>query len=92
VRSEGEAADRARREFAETVARKGHAVDNVRLARESLEQALREGDLQRTAELNLALADLDFALSQTEGEKLGGKSAEAARFIGRRIERLLEDA
>jgi hypothetical protein len=31
-------------------------------------------------------------MAQTKDENLGGKSAEAARFIGRRIVRLLEDA
>jgi hypothetical protein len=38
------------------------------------------------------LADLSVALEQDEGQKLGGKSAEAARFISRRLEQLLEDA
>ena len=32
------------------------------------------------------------ALEQDEGEKLGGKSAEAARFILRAIDRALDDA
>ena len=31
------------------------------------------------------LADLDVALEQDAGQKLGGKSAEAARFIARAI-------
>jgi hypothetical protein len=92
VKSESAAADQTRREFAEILGRKGHAVDNARLAMERLEESFREGALQRTPELVQALADLDFALAQPEGEKLGGKSAEAARFIGRRIARLLEDA
>jgi hypothetical protein len=92
VRSEGASADQARREFAEILGQKGHAVDNARLAIERLEEAFRNGALQRTPELTQSLADLDFALAQAEGEKLGGKSAEAARFIGRRIVRLLEDA
>lgn len=92
MRSGGADADQARRDFAEILARKGHAVDNVRLAMGRLEAAFRDGALQRTPELMQALADLEFALAQAEGEKLGGKSAEAARFIGRRIVRLLEDA
>lgn len=92
MRSEGPAADLARLEFAEILARKGHAVDNTRLAIERLEGAFRDGALQRTPELVQALADLEFALAQTEDEKLGGKSAEAARFIGRRIVSLLEEA
>jgi hypothetical protein len=92
VRSEGASADQARREFAEILERKGHAVDNTRLATERLEAAFRDGALERTPELVQALADLDFALAQAEGEKLGGKSAEAARFISRRIVRLLDEA
>ena len=39
-----------------------------------------------------ALADLTVALEQDDGQKLGGKSAEAARFIGRYIGRLLDEA
>jgi hypothetical protein len=92
VRSDSLAADKARHEFAEILERKGHAVDNTRLAMERLEEAFRDGALQRTPELVQALADLEFALAQSEGEKLGGKSAEAARFIGRQIVRLLNDA
>ena len=38
------------------------------------------------------LADLMLALDQDEGEKLGGKSAEAARFILRAIDRELDRA
>jgi hypothetical protein len=38
------------------------------------------------------LADLMVALEQDEGQKLGGKSAEAARFIGRAISRELDNA
>jgi hypothetical protein len=37
-------------------------------------------------------SDLMVALEQDEGQKLGGKSAEAARFIGRAIARELENA
>ena len=92
MRTNGLASDLARHEFAEILGRKGHAVDNTRLAKERLEQAFRDGALQRTPELVQALADLEFALAQTEDEKLGGKSAEAARFIGRHIAQLLEDA
>lgn len=92
MRSESADAHEARREFAEILGNKGHAVDNARLAVALLEGAFGDGALQRTPELVQTLADLEFALSQAEGEKLGGKSAEAARFIGRRIVRLLEDA
>ena len=38
------------------------------------------------------LGDLMLALEQDEGEKLGGKSAEAARFIMRAIDRELDSA
>jgi len=38
------------------------------------------------------LADLMVALEQDEGQKLGGKSAEAARFILRAISRELDRA
>jgi hypothetical protein len=38
------------------------------------------------------LADLSPALEQDEGQKLGGKSAEAARFILRAVDRELDRA
>jgi len=38
------------------------------------------------------LADLRLALEQDYGQKLGGKSAEAARFITRRLSQLLDEA
>lgn len=90
--SEGPDADAARAEFSALLNAKGHAVDNVRLAVVRLERAFAEGALERTEDVEEALADLSFALQQEEGQKLGGKSAEAARFIGRRVERLLADA
>ena len=46
----------------------------------------------RTPSMDLFLADLMQALEQDEGEKLGGKSAEAARFILRAIDRELDRA
>ena len=48
--------------------------------------------LERTPSLDLYLGDLMRALEQDEGEKLGGKSAEAARFILRAIDRELDNA
>ena len=51
-----------------------------------LESALSEGALMRTPEIDQTLADLRLALEQDDGQKLGGKSAEAARFITRRSE------
>lgn len=90
--SNGPAADAARREFHEIMERKGHAVDNARDAVARLEQAFAAGDLRRNPEIDGVLADLSVALEQDEGQKLGGKSAEAARFIGRRLGHLLEEA
>ena len=57
-----------------------------------LDVAFAEGALARTPEIDQTLADLRLALEQDEGQKLGGKSAEAARFITRALARLLEDA
>jgi hypothetical protein len=71
---------------------KGHAVDNARAAVAGLEAAFAAGTLVRTPNLDLFLADLMNALEQDEGEKLGGKSAEAARFILRAIDRELVNA
>jgi hypothetical protein len=86
------AAEAARCEFSEILARKGHAVDNVRDAVARLEQAFADGALTRNPEIAGVLADLAVVLEQDEGQKLGGKSAEAARFISRRLEQLLADA
>ena len=71
---------------------KGHAVVNARAAVERLETAFADGSLVRTPTLDLFLADLMNALEQDEGQKLGGKSAEAARFILRAIDRELANA
>jgi phage shock protein A len=81
-----------REEVAELLARPGHAVDNARAAMAVIESALATGVLERSDDLDQTLADLRLALDQPEGEKLGGKSAEAARFITRRLTRLLEGA
>jgi hypothetical protein len=59
---------------------------------ERLEEAFADGSLERTPSLDLYLGDLMRALEQAEGEKLGGKSAEAARFILRAIDRELDQA
>ena len=90
--SEGPAADTARAAFRELMDAKGHAVENARAAVEGLESAFASGALQRTPFLDQALADLMVALEQDEGQKLGGKSAEAARFILRAISRGLDEA
>ncbi|MEX2547760.1 MAG: hypothetical protein WD830_08225 [Chloroflexota bacterium] len=92
MRSSGPAADAARRDFRELIDAKGHAVDNARAAVERLEAAFAEGALIRTPAIDQTLADLRLALEQDEGQKLGGKSAEAARFITRALARLIEDA
>jgi hypothetical protein len=90
--STGTAADAARAEVRELIAAKGHAVDNARAAVARLEAAFDAGDLQRTPEMDLYLADLMQALEQDDGQKLGGKSAEASRFILRAIDRELDRA
>jgi hypothetical protein len=92
--STGAAAGAARRAFADQVSAAGHAVENARLAAAGLEAAFAAGVLQRTPALDAMLRDLDAALeADTEaGERLGGKSAEAARFILRAIGRELVDA
>jgi hypothetical protein len=88
----GPAADQARREFRAHLDARGHAVDNAREAVAGLEVAFGSGALRRTPELHQMLADLGLALDQEQGQKLGGKSAEAARFILRAISRELENA
>ena len=90
--TEGAAADAARADVREHIAAKGHTVDNARAAVTRLEAAFADGSLQRTESLDLFLADLMRALEQDDDQKLGGKSAEAARFILRAIDRELDRA
>ena len=90
--SAGPRAEAARAAFRELMDAKGHAVDNARAAVAGLEAALADGALLRTPALAAMLADLMVALEQDEGQKLGGKSAEAARFILRAISRELDQA
>ena len=90
--TEGAAAATARAEVRELIAAKGHTVDNARAAVARLDEAFAAGDLARTAAMEQYLNDLMLALEQDEGEKLGGKSAEAARFILRAIDRELDQA
>ncbi len=90
--SDGPAATAARSAFRDLVAAKGHAVENARQAVAGLEAAFGSGALQRTPALDAMLADLAVALEQDEGQRLGGKSAEAARFILRAISRELDNA
>jgi len=90
--STGPAADAARAAFREQMEAKGHAVENARLALAGLDAAFEAGALSRTPLLDQMLGDLMIALEQDEGQKLGGKSAEAARFILRAIDRELANA
>ena len=90
--SAGPGADAARADVRELIAAKGHAVDNARAVVDRLDAAFAAGDLVRTPSMDQYLADLMVALEQDEGKKLGGKSAEAARFILRAIDRELDKA
>ena len=90
--SSGAAADAARADVRALIVAKGHSVDNARAAVARLETAFADGSLERTPSLDVFLGDLMRALEQDEGEKLGGKSAEAARFILRAIDRELDRA
>lgn len=90
--SAGPAADAARRDVRDLIAAKGHVVDNARALIARLDTAFANGDLERTPALMQFLADLQPALEQDDGQKLGGKSAEAARFILRAIDRELDRA
>ena len=90
--STGPEADAARRDVRELIAAKGHSVDNARAAIARISEAIEAGHLVLTPELETYLADLRQALEQDEGQKLGGKSAEAARFILRAIDRELDHA
>jgi hypothetical protein len=90
--STGPGADTARADIRELIVAKGHVVDNARAAVARLDAAFAAGDLQRTPALMLFLEDLARALEQDDGQKLGGKSAEAARFILRAIDTELDRA
>ena len=90
--STGPEADAARSAFRERMEAKGHAVENARIAVAGLDEAFAAGSLVRTPTIDLMLGDLMRALEQDDGQKLGGKSAEAARFILRAISRELDRA
>jgi len=94
VTSTGPAADAARAAFRAHLEARGHAVENAQAAAADLEVAIAAGALVRTPALDQMLGDLARALESDadSGEKLGGKSAEAARFILRAISRELENA
>ena len=80
----------ARDAFREDVEAKGHAVDNIRAGVTRLRAAIERGDIRLTPEIEQMLVDLHAALQQDEGQRLGGKSAEAARFIARALLRELD--
>ncbi|MGZ6268963.1 MAG: hypothetical protein ACXWMU_00150 [Candidatus Limnocylindrales bacterium] len=90
--SSGPAADAARADVRALLDGKGHAVDLARGALERLERAFAEGALTRTPMLERMEVDLRSALEQGEGQRLGGKSSEAARFILRAVVRELDRA
>jgi hypothetical protein len=90
--TQGPGAEAARTDVRELIAAKGHTVDNARAAVARLDAAFEARDLVRTPAMDQYLADLMQALEQDEGEKLGGKSAEAARFILRAVDRELDNA
>ena len=88
----GPAAATARADVRELIAAKGHTVDNARAILARLDEAFERGDLVITPELEIYLADLRRVLDQEDDQKLGGKSAEAARFILRAIDQDLDNA
>jgi len=90
--SAGPAAAAARAAFRDQMEAKGHAVENARAAVARLETAFADGVLVRTPLLDQMVGDLMVALEQDDGQRLGGKSAEAARFILRAIDRELANA
>jgi hypothetical protein len=90
--STGPAAATARVDVRAIIDDKGHAVENARRAVERLDEAFVAGALVKTPALEAMLGDLMVALEQDDGQKLGGKSAEAARFILRAISRELDNA
>jgi hypothetical protein len=92
MRSSSPEAEAARAAFRDAIDAKGHAVENAHQAVAGLDEAFRSGVLVRTPVLDAMLADLAVATSQDDGQKLGGKSAEAARFILRAISRELDNA
>ena len=82
----------ARADFRAILAEKGHSTEIAGRALARLEQAFADGALRPTPAIQQAMADLRLALTQDDGQKLGGKSAEAARFILRAIDRELDSA
>jgi hypothetical protein len=90
--SSGPAADAARAAFRSHVDAPGHAVENARDALAGLDAAFADGTLAETPVVGAMIADLRAAIDTGEGDRVGGKSAEAARFILRAISRELDAA
>jgi len=90
--SEGPEAETARAQFRSILEEKGHSTEIAQRAIARLEEAFAGGALRPTPPIQQAIADLRLALTQDEGQKLGGKSAEASRFILRAIDRELDSA
>ena len=87
VTTTGPAAEAARSEVRELIAAKGHSVDNARAVVARLGAAFAAGDLVADRRRWTGSSPTStLALEQDEGQKLGGKSAEAARFILRAID------
>jgi hypothetical protein len=82
----------ARAEFRAILGEEGHSTEIARRAIARLEEAFADGALRPTPPIQQAIGDLRLALTQDDGQKLGGKSAEAARFILRAIDRELDSA
>jgi hypothetical protein len=90
--STGPGAEAARTDVRGLIDAKGHSVDNARAVVARLDAAFARGELARTSQLDAMLADLMVALEQDDGQRLGGKSAEAARFILRAMSREIDNA
>ena len=90
--STGPAADAARAAFRAEMDAKGHVVENARAAADGLEAAFAAGALVKTRRSTGCSPTSSLALEQDDGQKLGGKCAEAARFILRAIGRELDNA
>ncbi len=74
------------------MAEKGHSVEIARRVSARLEAAFASGELERTPALDAMLRDLGAAVERDDDQRVGGKSAEAARFIMRAISRELDAA
>jgi len=92
VTTEGPAADAARADVRALIEARGHTVDNAQAAMARLDAAFAAGGLEHTVTLDAMLGDLARAIQQDDDQNLGGKSAEAARFILRAIDRELDRA